>query len=110
MRKIIPNPTDPGPCGYVVESPGASDAVKLEADGVLHWFAPGDARRIAHALLRAAARVEPPIRAADGGGSAPDDLPEVAGSCPTAGHPVDSRGSSSEQAGRSCPGRPGRVG
>ncbi len=78
MREIIPNPARPGCPGYAVEANEGDGEVLLDADGLLHWFVPDSARRIARALLQAASIAEGVAKARDGGGSASDDdLPDL---------------------------------
>ena len=78
MRQIIPLDREPSCRGYAVESDEAAGLVILEGDGVVHWFGPGEPRRIGRSPHPAAGAVERAGRAWDGGGSAPDDdLPDL---------------------------------
>ncbi len=79
MRETIPDRGAANRPPFVVVGDEATGVVILEADGRRHWIGPDEARRIAHALLRAADLVGRAVPGADGGGFAPgDDLPDVA--------------------------------
>ncbi len=71
MRKVIPA-SDPDRPPFVVASDEVAGSIVFEADGQAVRIGPDEARRIGRALIQAASLVEHAIRAADGGGSAPD--------------------------------------
>ncbi len=74
MHKIIPDRGAANRPPFVVVGDPTTGVVILEADRRQHWIGPDEARRIGRALLQAASIVEGVAKAADGGGSAPDDV------------------------------------
>jgi hypothetical protein len=59
MQDVILTTATPGIFDYRVGPHEPTETVMLEANGTSHWLAPAVARRVAEALLRAAARVDP---------------------------------------------------
>ncbi len=71
MRETIPDRGAAKRPPFVVVGDETTGVVILEADRRRHWIGPDEARRIGHALLRAANLVEV------GGSAHDDDLPDL---------------------------------